>query len=129
MELRIMDEELIYKMTGKKSGEIEQIIEQMKQRSKRTKEHQRMTRKIFDVHWPTAVKTGNEKAWNDICVAIDNVIEYLNLNSEYFPNYEGHIVQWETLRKVAECVSCNHSKPCDNKCLDDSIIRHLVKVA
>lgn len=124
-----MDEELIYKMTGKKSDEIDQIIEQMKQRSKRTKEHQRMTRYIFDVHWPTAVKTGSKKAWNDICVAIDDVIEYLNMNSDYFPNYEGHIVQWETLRKVAECVSCNHSKPCDNQCPDNSIIRHLVKVA
>jgi hypothetical protein len=88
-----------------------------------------MTRDIFDVHWPAAVKTESIKEWNDVCVAIDDVIEYLNKNSDYFPNYEGHIVQWETLRKVAECVSCNQSKPCDNTCLDDSTIRQFVKVA
>jgi hypothetical protein len=124
-----MDEELIFKMTGKTSEEIDEVIEQMRQRSKRTQEHQRMTREIFDVQWPSAVESGNNKDWSNVSIAINDVIEYIDKNSDYFPNYEGHILQWETLKKVADCVSCNNTKSCGNTCLDDSTIRQDAKVA
>ena len=124
-----MDEELIYKMTGKTPKEIDEAIEYMEQRSKRTNEHQRMTREIFDVQWPRAVQSGSKENWERVCVAIDGVIEYLKKNFNYFPNYEKHMIQWQTLKKVADCVCCVHTKPCDKDCLEKITKRHIAKVA
>ena len=124
-----MDEKLIYKMTGKTSEEVDEAIEYMERRSKRTREHQRIMREIFDVQWPQAVKSDSKEDWDRVCVAIYGVIEYLQRNSDFFPNYEKHMVQWETLKMVADCVCCNHTMTCNNACLDDMVKRHIDKVA
>ena len=124
-----MDEEMIYKMTGKTSKEIDEAIAYMGKRSERTKEHQRMIRQIFDVQWPHAVKTGGKESWDRVCAAIDGVIEYLQRNANYFPNYEKHMAQWETLKKVADCVCCEQGKTCDSACLEGIEKRHMEKVA
>ena len=124
-----MDEELIYKMTGKTSEEVDKAIEYMERRSARTREHQRITREIFDVQWPTAVETDSKEDWERVCVAIDGVIDYLQKNSDYFPNYEKHIAQWGTLKKVADCVCCDHTKQCDNACINEIVKKRIAKVA
>lgn len=128
-ELPSMDEELIYKMTGKTPEEIDEAIEYMERRAKRTNEHQRITREIFDVQWPRAVKSGRKEDWEKVCIAIDGVIEYLQRNCNFFPNYERHMIQWETLKKVADCIFCDRSKPCDKACYDNVTKRNIAKVA
>lgn len=113
-----MDKDKMFKMTGKTSEQIDRAIALMEQRTKRTKEHQRLTREIFDVQWPCAVNTGKKEDWDRVCIAIDGVIEYLQANSDFFPNYKKHMAQWGTLKKVADCVCCAHEKPCNNSCIN-----------
>ena len=124
-----MDENSIYKMTGKTSKEVDKAIEKMERRTEKTKEHQRLTREIFDVQWPEAVKTGSKDDWERVCVAIDGVIDYLQKNADYFPNYDKHITQWGTLKKVADCVCCDHTTPCDNACINEIVKKRIAKVA
>ena len=81
---------------------------------------------------PCAVNSGKKEDWDRVCIAIDGVIEYIQVNSEFFPNYKKHIDQWGTLKKVADCVCCAHEKPCNNACIDVDVInvkKELVRVA
>ena len=119
MEFQSDNEKLVYQMTGKTFKDVEQMMDRMKHRSEKIKEHQRMIRDIFDVRWPTAMEAKNKEEWDGVCAGIDGIVSYLENNARFFPNYEKHVEQWHTLKTVANCVCCSYTKPCDNACVEE----------
>ena len=118
MEFQSDNEKLVYQMTGKTFKDVEQMMDRMKHRSEKIKEHQKMIRDIFDVRWPAAMEAKTKEKWDGVCEGIDNIVAYLENNSRFFPNYEKHLEQWNTLKTVANCVCCSYTKPCDNACVE-----------
>lgn len=118
MDIQSDNEKLVFKMTGKTFKDVECMMQRMNQRSEKIKEHQRMIRDVFDVRWPAALEAKNKEQWDSVCEGIDGVMMYLENNSRYFPNYDKHMEQWNTLKVVAKCVCCGYAKPCDNACIE-----------
>jgi hypothetical protein len=116
MEFQSKNEKLVHQLTGKTFNDVEHIMEGMRIRTQKINEHQNMIRDIFDVRWPTALESKNKDEWSFVCSGIDDIVKYLETNSRYFPNYETHKEQWNTLKTVASCVYCSYTKQCDNTC-------------
>jgi hypothetical protein len=118
MEFQSENEKLVHQLTGKTFNDVEHIMERMRIRTQKINEHQNMIRDIFDVRWPAALESRNGNEWDFVCTGIDNIVKYLETNSRYFPNYETHMEQWNTLKTVASCVYCSYTKQCDNTCIE-----------
>ena len=97
---------------GKTIGEIEEMMERLTHRAVLTKEHQRMTRHIFDVLWPTAIAEKTEEAWGCTQREIDKIVEFIVDNKRAFPNHQEHIDQWNSLKEVAKCCKCATTYVC-----------------
>lgn len=100
-----MYERSLDSLCGKPIHEVEKMMGEMEHRAALTKEHQRMTRKVFDEIWPTAVEEGTE-AWGCALREIDKIIDFISNNSRSFPNHKEHIDQWTALKEVAGCCNC-----------------------
>ncbi len=113
-----MDDRQFESMCGMPLSEVQKMMDRMEFRAKYIREHQRMTRYIFDELWPGAKDL---HTWQCVKSEIEKVIQFIKENERQFPNHEEHIEQWEALRQVAACCHCMCSmgecrfKVCPNK--------------
>ncbi len=97
-------------------NDIDTILKNMEIRRDATKEHQRMTREIFDYYWDKATASNDPQIWAVLCDKIGDIVSYLQSNSRLFPNYHSHMETWGLCKKVAECAKCKIESGCDNRC-------------
>lgn len=97
-------------------NDIDTILKKMEVRAAATKEHQKMTREVFDYYWGTATRSDDPQYWAALCDKIGDIVSYLQSNSILFPNFDAHIEQWSLCKKVAECAKCKMETGCDNRC-------------